>query len=436
MKALRGQIFRFIQKRMFFGWAILAATSFAMIGTGPGQSHLVGLYFDPIGKEMTSVFAPEWMTLWINENRQTALAYAYGIATFLAAFLLPKMGKLLDRYGPAKMLCIVIMCLGITALLFSMVRDWITIAAGFGLLRFLGQGALMLACVNMVSQWFDKRRGFALGIMSLGFPLSMAVHPPVCQWLMDLVGWRHSWLWLGISTLVLFLPVTLLLSHNKPEPLGLRADGVTTDTNDLASSPDTQPVWGLTRGEALRTSTFYIIAAGLFCLSSLVTTLHVFFTNILTSHGLEPQTATLMFTISGITAAISMPIVGQMLDRLRTSWMLCGGLVVMTASLVSITLVSGLKSAIVFAIIFGINNGVTMTFFGFLWPRYFGRKHLGSIQGIGQMVGIIGASIGALPLAIAIDRLGEFDLTLQLLAILPIIAAVLALFLRHPRATA
>ena len=131
-----------------------------------------------------------------------------------------------------------------------------------------------------------------------------------------------------------------------------------------------------------------------------------------------------------------MPIVGQMLDRLRTAWMLCGGLVVMTASLISITLVSGLKSAIVFAIIFGINNGVTMTFFGFLWPRYFGRKHLGSIQGIGQMVGIIGASIGALPLAIAIDRLGEFDLTLQLLAILPVIAAVLALFLRHPRGTA
>ena len=74
-----------------------------------------------------------------------------------------------------------------------------------------------------------------------------------------------------------------------------------------------------------------------------------------------------------------------------------------------------------------------MTFFGFLWPRYFGRKHLGSIQGVGQMVGIIGASIGALPLAIAIDQFGDYDLTLQVLAVLPIAAAVLALFLRHPQ---
>ena len=48
------------------------------------------------------------------------------------------------------------------------------------------------------------------------------------------------------------------------------------------------------------------------------------------------------------------------------------------------------------------------------------------------MVGIIGASIGAIPLAIAIDRFGDYDLTLQVLAVLPLVAAVLALFLRHP----
>ena len=424
MKMLRGWLFDTLQKRFFFGWVILAATSFSMIGTGPGQSHLIGLYFAPIGEEMTSFFAIDWM----QANRQTALAYAYGIATFLAAFLLPKMGKLLDQHGPATMLSIVLVGLGLTALLFSLVADWFSIAIGFGFLRFLGQGALMLACVNMVSQWFDKRRGFALGIMSLGFPLSMAIHPPLCQWLMDVVGWRQSWIWLGLSTLILFLPVALLFAHSKPEPLGLRPDGA--HANPEANTQ--AEVWGLTRREALQTPAFYIITTGLFCLSALVTTLHVFFKSILTTHGLEAQTATMMFTISGITAAISMPIIGQMLDRHRTEWMFCGGLVIMTASLISITLVNSLPSAIIFAIIFGLKNGVTMTFFGFLLPRYFGRKHIVSIQGVGQMVGIIGASIGAIPLAIAIDRFGDYDLTLQVLAVLPLVAAVLALFLRHP----
>lgn len=424
LSQLRSSIFRALSGRMFFGWVILAVTSFAMIGTGPGQSHLIGLYFESISSEMTFSFAADWMS----SNRQTAITFAYGSATFLAAFLLPQMGKLLDRYGPTIMLSIVMACLGITAALFSLVQDWLSIAIGFGFLRFLGQGSLMLACVNIVSQWFDRRRGFALGIMSLGFPLSMAIHPPICQWLMDLVGWRASWTWLGLSTLVLFLPAVLLLAHSRPEPLGLWPDGIRQDNSAQA----TTEIWGLTRAEALRTPTFYVITAGLTALSMLVTTLHVFFKGILTSHGLDAQTATLMFTVTGITAAISMPIVGQMLDRFRTDWMFCGGLLIMVASLISVTLVDSLTSAIVFAMIFGINNGVTMTFFGFLWPRYFGRKHLGSIQGVGQMVGIIGASIGAIPYAIAYDRAWDLDLTLRVLAIMPLAFAFVALFLRDP----
>ena len=119
---------------MFYGWVILAATSFAMIGTGPGQSHLIGLYFESISAEMTFSFAADWM----GENRQIAIAIAYGSATFLAAFLLPQIGKLIDRYGPAIVLSVVIAGLSVTALVFSLVRDWLAVAIGFGFLRFLG----------------------------------------------------------------------------------------------------------------------------------------------------------------------------------------------------------------------------------------------------------------------------------------------------------
>ena len=273
LNSLRTQLFHVCNRRFFYGWVILAVTCFAMIGTGPGQSHLIGLYFEDISREMTFMFAADWM----GANRQTAITFAYGGATFLAAFLLPYMGKLLDRYGPTVILSLVIVGLSITAILFSLTREWTVVAITFGFLRFLGQGSLMLASVNMVSQWFDKRRGFALGIMSLGFPLSMAIHPPICQWLIDSVGWRASWVWLGISTLVLFLPPVLFLAHSKPELLGLKPDGLRDSDSTLIEKQD---IWGLTRGEALRTSTFYIITAGLTALSMLVTTLHVFFKGI------------------------------------------------------------------------------------------------------------------------------------------------------------
>ena len=100
--------------------------------------------------------------------------------------------------------------------------------------------------------------------------------------------------------------------------------------------------------------------------------------------------------------------------------------------LYGITLVTDAKTAIIYALAFGVLTGANMTLFGFMWAHYFGRKHLGSIQGIGQASGVIGASLGPLPLGIAFDMYGSYTGALHLLAILPVACAILALFLVRP----
>jgi hypothetical protein len=71
--------------------------------------------------------------------------------------------------------------------------------------------------------------------------------------------------------------------------------------------------------------------------------------------------------------------------------------------------------------------------FGYLMPRYFGRKHLGSLQGTGQLVAVIGASLGPLPVGLAFDYLDSPTLTLRVLALYPLACAVAAaLYLRTP----
>jgi MFS family permease len=412
----RASIFSAVSGQMFYGWVILAVASLIMFGTGPGQSHLIGLFFDPISQELGL--------------SRTSIAFAYGSATLVAALALPRMGRLVDRHGPASLLSIIAFGLGAFAILFSFATSWIYLAIGFAGLRFLGQGSLMLNCSNMAAQWFDKKRGFALGLMSLGFPISIALHPPIVQWLIDTVGWREAWIWLGISTWIMLIPPILLFLYSKPSDVGLRPDGEAA----LAADRVAPPVAGYTKAEALRMPPFYLIIAGMSSLSMLVTSLHVEYTGILKSHGLDAQTAATMFTVSGISAAICMPIVGRMLDVFQTKWMYFGGLLVMSASLFSITMVGGLSSAIVFAVIFGLNNAITMTFVGYLWPRYFGRKHLGSIQGTGQMIMIIGASLGPLPLGYALDTWGSYDGMLQVMAMIPlVISVIVAVLMPHPK---
>lgn len=416
LAALRAPIFRALNARMFYGWTVLFVASLIMFGTGPGQSHLIGLFFDPIQAELGL--------------DRTEIALAYGSATLVAALLLPRMGRLVDRFGPANMIALIAFGLGLAAIAFSFVNGWLFLALGFGALRFLGQGSLMLNCATMTSQWFNKKRGLALGLMSLGFPISIALHPPLTQWLIASFGWREAWIWLGVMTWVMLIPPALLFLYNRPEDVGLRPDGEAA----LKEGESAPPLLGYTRAQALRMPAFYLIVAGLFSLSMLVTSLHVEYTGILKMHGLDPLVAASMFTISGVTAAVLMPIIGRLLDILPTKWMFFGGLWVQALALVSITFVNSWESAVVFAMIFGLNNAVTMTYVGFLWPRYFGRKFLGSIQGTGQMIVIVGASVGPLPLGWALDVWGEYDTMLHLLALIPITISVLvALLLPQPK---
>lgn len=406
--------------RLFYGWIILGVAGLGIFASGPAQSHMLGVFFGPIAAELGL--------------SQTEMGSAYASATLVAAFCLPLMGRFLDRVGARRMLTVVTLALGLACIAFGFVGGLVWLGIGFAALRYFGQGSLMLGSANMVSQWFSRRRGFALGLMALGFSASMAIHPPVAEWLIGLVGWRAAWLWIGIATWVLLLPPLLLLVFGKPEEVGLHPDGVvhpiagTAPQADLPDRPDDD----FTLPEAVHTPAFYIIAIGLFSLSMLVTALHLYQVSIFAAQGLDTATATRFFAISAVAMVLLMPVIGRLLDRYPTERMFALGLLVLASTLAAAAFVSGIMSALVYAVCFGAANAVGMTFFSYMWPRYFGRRHLGSIQGTGQMISVVGASLGALPLGLAQDYLGGYNGMLLGLAALPVAGAAMALFLRPP----
>ena len=254
---VRAFLFSALARRFFYGWVVLSVAMVIMFGTGAGQSHLIGLFFGPISTEL--------------DLSRTTIALAYGGATFFAALLLPKLGRIIDRHGAFGAVFVIALMLGLASILFSFADSWLYIAIGFGVLRFLGQGALTLCCANLISQWFSKRRGLAFGLMSLGFPLSVAIHPPLCQWLIDTVGWRQTWIWIGVMTWGLLLVPIAFFLYSKPEAVGLSSAGESGDVKAQRIEAES----GFTLTEALRTPAFYIIAASFFSLSMLVTALHL-----------------------------------------------------------------------------------------------------------------------------------------------------------------
>ena len=412
---MRDKILNYVSPNYFYGWIIVAVANLGIFSSGPGQSHTFSVFVGPIGKDL--------------DLSSTSIASAYGLATLIAAFMLPYMGKLIDKYGARKTLIIVSIILGFSCVFFGAASNFLMLTVGFGFLRFFGQGSLMLGCANLVSQWFDKKRGFAMSLMALGFGISMAIHPPLSQFLIDEYGWKFAWVFLGVSTWIIMVPTLYILAWNTPESVGLLPDG---DKKAKSTNNKNEPIEGLDLTQALKEKSFYILSAMWFGMAMLVTTLHFYQVTILTSQGISTDFAANLFTVSAIAMVLFMPVVGKLFDNIPTNFVLTIGLIINCISLLSITYANNEYYAFFYAIFFGINNAISMTMFGYIWPRYFGRKHLGSIQGTGQMIGVIGASLGPLPVGFAIDYIGDSLVTIRYLALYPLIISFLTIFFLKP----
>jgi len=413
---MRKNILNYVNAKFFYGWIIVGIANIGIFSSGPGQSHTFSVFVEPISQDL--------------ELSSASIASAYGLATLIAAFLLPYMGKIIDRYGARVSLIIISLILGISCIFFGAASNFLMLTVGFGFLRFFGQGSLMLGCANLVSQWFDSKRGFAMSLMALGFGMSMAIHPPVSQFLIDQYGWKYAWIILGISTWIIMVPSLFILAWNNPENIGLKPDGVKKSN---LKNDEVEAIEGLNLTEASKENSFYILAAMWFGMAMLVTTLHFYQVTILTNQGITTEFAASLFTVSAFAMVVFMPLVGKFFDNFPTKYVLATGLLINSISLISITYSNSEAYSLFYAVSFGINNAFSMTMFGYIWPRYFGRKHLGSIQGTGQMIGVIGASLGPLPVGFAIDYLGSSLITIRYLSVYPIIMAVIIImFLKSP----
>jgi MFS family permease len=418
--SLRDTLARRINDRVFYGWVVLAIAALGLFASGPGQSHIFSVFVVPISDDLGV--------------SRTAVASAYALATLVAAFGLPYVGRLIDRFGARRVVLGVAVLFGAAAIAFGQVTSLLSLTLGFAALRFLGQGSLMLNCANLVAQWFNRKRGFALSLMALGFSLSMAVHPPLAQWLSEQVGWRGAWLWLGILTWLLLIPPILLLAQNKPEDLGLQPDGDAEPERGADGAAARQAAeTGLTVGEAVMTSAFWITALSLATFSMLVTALFFHQVSIFTHQGVDPHTAARVFSVSAITMVVAMPLIGRLLDRYPTKPLFACALLTQSAALIALVFVHDLSSAVLYAIVFGINNAAVQTHYTYVWPRFFGRRHLGSIQGTAQTIGVVGASIGPLPFGAAFDLFGDYVGVLLVAAVLPVLCAGAILLMRLPR---
>jgi MFS family permease len=401
---------------------ILGVASMAMFMSGPGQSYSMAAFIDPMLADLGLA--------------RSQYSMAYLVATLISGALLPMVGRLLDRRGARLVLPIVAGLLGLACLGMSRVGALLGLYLGLTFVRSLGQGALTLVGTWMVSQWFERRRGLAMGLLGLGSTLSFMAFPTGNLVMIQGLGWRGAWVALGLGVWGLLMLPALFLVRNRPEDLGLEPDrlpppaGPDDGTKPHAAGAGSYASW--TSGQALRTPSFWKVVAAL-STSAMVSTGLVFHqVSILGERGLSGGAALSLLTIQAAFACATSLVGGALADRVAPRRLLALSMALMAVAMVFLLVPVSPGTALLYSALLGLHTGIQRFSGAVTLAGFFGRGHFGSIKGIAMSLVIAASALGPLPLALAKDLLGRYDLALIALMAFPVAAGIAVWSARPP----
>jgi len=155
--------------------------------------------------------------------------------------------------------------------------------------------------------------------------------------------------------------------------------------------------------------------------------------SIFQDNGLPADAAAVVYVPIALSNALFTLTSGVLADRLPVRRMLAVALVLLAVALWLAQALSGVALAFLYGVLLGAISGLSRTISGVIWAKFYGRAHLGAIAGMATTVMVIGSALGPLPLGVARDLLGSYDLALTLSGAFPLVLAVAALFIKRPQ---
>lgn len=406
----------------FYGWVMVGMGTLAVVFSIPGQTMGFSVFTDILMKELGL--------------SRVSLSTAYCLGTVASGFTLPFFGRLYDRIGARRMIFYSALATGVVLLYLSQVR-WLldcldfllgvpravlafsVITLGFYMIRASAQGVLTMSGRNAIGKWFDYHRGTAFALSGLITSFAFSFAPRGLRGMIDHFGWSQSWLVLGVATMTIMAGMGWLFFRDNPEECGLRMDGVDHTRNRKAAHDDALTHRDFTRAEALRTWPFWVfnLSFGFMSLYTTAVTFHILSIAKQTQRG-EIEVIGYFVPMAFISVLTNL-LIGWMSSRTRLKYLLAimnGGALVSVIGVIHLQTHAGVFSYIVGN---GIAGGCFACLSGVVWPRFFGRRWLGAISGIGMSSMVIASGIGPLLFGASLSVTGSYTPVLWGCALVP-----------------
>ena len=380
-----------------------------MVGTLPGRTQGLGLITEPLLADL-DIGRVDYaqLNLW---------------ATLIGAAGALGIGRFIDRFGSRVVLTAVAGALGVTVVLMSRVTTFAELAIAVTLTRALGQSALSVVSIAMVGHWFVRRIDMAMAIYSVVLSVGFMIAFPVVGSLVQSRGWRVAWFAVGAAILAGLVPLALLLVRRSPgiDRRWLRATARNLGTPNRNREPRT---WNRNRwnrpatlcARRCCTPAFWIFAIGAALYGLVASGIGLFNESILAERGFGPNIYYQTLVVTAMTGLAGNFVGGWLARFVPLNRLMAISLFVLTAGLLALPHVSTIAMAMAWAAMMGLGGGLVMVLFFSVWPRVYGRRQLGRIQGVAQAMTVLASAVGPLLLAACVEMTGSYAAMFYMLA--------------------
>lgn len=409
---------------MFFGWWMVLAVFFILFNAAG-----TGFYVFPVF--ISSLQSEFGWSMTVISGAVAVFALMMGVAS-------PMVGILIGRFGVRSTMLVSAVLASLAYLGFAVMQNLWTLYAVLALSGFVLTGLTMLPAQTLVTNWFDKYRGRALGLAVLGPAAGGFLLPPLYEFLIREWGWRFAWVFAGIVLWVAVIPLIAIFVRTRPSEMGLPVDGLAPGEKDGEAT--TAVVSGLPVRRAVTSWTFGLLVVTFVLQFAGVSALNFHLVPFAEQEaGFASQQAALYF---GLTIGFSMlgnVLAGWLADRMRPQVVLAlSGLLMAVgpAALELFVVRLGLRDVnllLLHAIPYGIGFGMNVTIAPVLIGRCFGELHFARISGIMGLAYAFCVLVGIGGAGIIFDRTGSYEIVLVATAIGCLISVALSLLVEPAR---
>ena len=346
-------------------------------------------------------------------------------------------GRLMQRYRPRMFILWGTVATGVTSLLLSLANSLWFLYVFYSIAGLAIGLSNAIAYSTLLSKWFTRRWGTALGIIMAGGSVGSMVIQPLVGIIDQNFGWRATYLFAGLLVLAINVPLILFVLKDSPESMGLLPDGdksteIGSHTNDkVIIQTNTESTLATKNPELLS----YLKRPALWSMGisftfaaigyNAVTTQEVsFITDMRVS---ETVAATVLGVTLGI-GAISSLASGWLADKLMSRYVAILFFLLATAGMLIVIQADTMSKIWLFAVMFGLGIGALGTLLPIVTRDIFGAANFSVFFGFTAISFAVGNAVGAPLAGFMFDATGSYHSVFVIITAM-FAAAILGIYL-------